>query len=952
LILFSKNQLLILNRFFLILIVLFSVFHAGAQTYTWNGHVVIHDMQSDTIPLSISGMPTVIDTNYGFAHICIDITHTYKSDLEISLISPAGTTVLLIQGIGGSGDNFTGTCLGMDGTAFSNSTAPYTGIFVPVSDVSAYNNRQNPNGVWRLIVKDIANSDTGFVNSFSIQFVNNPPRSGNPLVIPNLNEVYNSATCVYPGGAAGCDLLPDVTSSAKEILASHTETPGTLNISNATPNIGYGPIEIYGIDSCFCGTTQVPCGTICPNGEEIKHVIKQRIYQKVPGTDTLRFYDRFAGAMTYHPTHGHLHVDNWASYTLRSATSNPDARTWPIIGTGVKQSFCLINLGTCASNPGECVDNNGQSLTTFPNNNFGFHTGCGLTQGIYPGNYDVYSLSLNDPIELTNVCNGNYYIVSITDPENKFLESDETNNWVAVPITLAQQNLVPTITITGSTLICQGDSVILTASNAGSVVWSRGDTTKSIIVKTAGTYTAMNRCGGAVSSPVTITLTQPSQTASVAISVLSGDNPGCAADPITFSAVSVNGGTTPIFQWKVNGVNAGSNSSSFVLSNHINGQIVTCQLTTSLSCITNSTVQSNNITVQTAPRLLPSVTITETTGSNPTCYLDTVVYTATVYNGKNISYQWKRNGVLVGTNASNYSCNDIAVGETISCDVKALPLCDLKVAVGTGTLLNTTTSNAGAAYPTYYGNGRQQYLVLASELSALGLSAGYLNSLSFKVGGSVGNPDTLKGYTIKIAPTTASSLTTSFLAPTFTTVFGPYNYKPILNSINAHFFATPFYWNGTSNILVDICFANGIYGSAAYQTYYTTTSFPSSAYFQQDYAAGAIACSQATATTLQSNRPNMIFGRDTLVAVHSNTINMDVADTLYKFIGNGSWSLASNWMNGHIPPAILPSCSEIIIDPISRGECDLYTQQTILAGAKFTVMPTKKFMVYGKLYMY
>ena len=136
-----------------------------------------------------------------------------------------------------------------------------------------------------------------------------------------------------------------MTASGKEILDHHTENPGFLYISNATPNIGYGPIDIYGYDSCFCGTTNVPCNTTCPNGDLIKHIVKQRIFQKIPGSDTLGYYDRIAGQMTYHPAHGHLHVDNWANYTLRTPTADPDARNWPIVGTGVKQSFCLINLG-------------------------------------------------------------------------------------------------------------------------------------------------------------------------------------------------------------------------------------------------------------------------------------------------------------------------------------------------------------------------------------------------------------------------------------------------------------------------------------------------------------------------------------------------------------------------------------------------------------------------------
>lgn len=516
-------------------------FTINAQTFSWNGFEPIMDNQTDTVPIVVSGLPNVIDTTFGLAHVCMNITHTYKNDLLIKLVSPDGLVVTLISGVGGSANDFLGTCVGMDGTAFSNGQAPYTGIYLPNGNTASFNNGQNPNGTWLFIVKDQANADTGSIHSASIVFVQNPPNPGSTTVGSGPTGTYPCPTCVCPGGAAGCDLLPDMTSSAKEILTNHSEAPGFLYISNATPNIGYGPIDIYGYDSCFCGTTNVPCNTVCPNGDLIKHIVKQRIYQKIPGSDTLGYYDRIAGKMTYHPAHGHLHVDNWANYTLRTPTSDPDARNWPIIGTGVKQSFCLINLGTCAGNPGECVDNAGNPMTTFPNNNLGFHTGCGLTQGIYPGNYDVYSISLNDPIPLNNVCNGTYYIVSITDPDNNFLESDETNNWVAVPITLTQQSVSPSITASGPTLICPGGSVTLTSSTASNYIWSTGATTQSITVSAPGTYTVGTNCGSSVSysAPITITSIPISTTASSTSST-------CNGSAVQLSATTTSGGTQNI----------------------------------------------------------------------------------------------------------------------------------------------------------------------------------------------------------------------------------------------------------------------------------------------------------------------------------------------------------------------------------------------------------------------
>ena len=942
-----------MKKIITIIILISASFALKAQTFTWTGNEPLMDNESDTIPIVYLGAPAVIDTNYGVAHICVNILHSYDDDITIRLVSPAGTSVMLVQHIGGSGNNFLGTCLGMDGTAFTNAQPPYGGIFFPAGDVSSFNNGQNPSGTWLLIISDVAAPDTGVIQSASIEFTNNPPRqiassgSGAPV------GTYICPGCVCPGGAGTCDLLPDMTASAKEILLNHTEEPGFLYISNATPNIGYGPLDIYGVDSCFCGTTHVPCNTTCPNGVLIQHVVKQRVYQKVAGKDTLSFYDRVAGKMIFHPTHGHLHVDNWAKYTLRTPTSNPDARTWPIVASGTKQSFCLINLGNCASNPGECVDNNGNNVLTTPNNAVGWHTGCGLNQGIYPGSYDVYSVNLNDPMPLQNVCNGDYYIVSITDPDNDFVESDEENNWIAVPITLTQQSVAPTITTNGPTTFCQGDQLTLTASTEQNYLWSTGETTQSIVVTTPGTYTVSTNCGAssATSAPVMVTVIPQNSVASVSIAITNGSNPTCPGVSQTFTATPVNGGTAT-YQWMVNGANVGSNSPVYVSSSLVNADIVSCKLTSNITCLAAPQVLSNNITMVVNPPVDPTVAITQTTGTNPTCPGEQVSFTANTSNGLDPVYHWKLDGAVVGTNSTNFTSTSIADGQVVRCDITATATCPTTNILGTATTLNDYRSDVGAAYPTYYGNGRQQYLVRASELNALGLGQGYLKSITFNVAGAImGDPATLNGYTIKIAQTSAFVLTTTFQAPAFSTVFGPVNYKPTMGALNTHIFSSPFYWDGTSNLLVDICFSNQVVGNAAYQTYQTATPFVSTTYYQADGTGGAAACSRVTGTT-GSVRPNMIFTHAATKAVSSNIITMAVnATNTYTFTGSGNWNNPANWSNNIIPPSVLPACSHIIIDPPAGEECILNVSQTVSPGAKITVMQDKKFLIPGSLIM-
>ena len=70
---------------------------------------------------------------------------------------------------------------------------------------------------------------------------------------------------------------------------------------------------------------------------------------------------------------------------------------------------------------------------------------------------------------------------------------------------------------------------------------------------------------------------------------------------------------------------------------------------------------------------------------------------------------------------------------------------------------------------------------------------------------------------------------------------------------------------------------------------------------------------------------------------------------VYTFIGNGNWDNPTNWNNNTIPPDVLPSCYEIIVDPQIGGECILNTPQTISPGAKITVQSGKVFRLLGNL---
>jgi parallel beta-helix repeat protein len=205
--------------------------------------------------------------------------------------------------------------------------------------------------------------------------------------------------------------------------------------------------------------------------------------------------------------------------------------------------------------------------------------------------------------------------------------------------------------------------------------------------------------------------------------------------------------------------------------------------------------------------------------------------------------------------------------------VSALLLTVLHVAaqvdipIGTG-----SAGNTGSTFPSpiqdYYEGSRAQYLYKASELSAAGMSVGTITAIKFNVTALNVYGGTVQEYTMKIGTTASSTLgtvSTSWEAGT-TTVYGPVDYT-VTSGVNTFTFATPFFWNGSDNIVVEVC--NGLATNAT-GTHYTenitvpwTTglSFNGSHTIAADDAGNLCGATIAGAaiTTTATTRPNIVF---------------------------------------------------------------------------------------------
>lgn len=352
----------------------------------------------------------------------------------------------------------------------------------------------------------------------------------------------NATSCQCPPGqGTECDLLPDVTTSwyaAINYLSGPNEEAGRVYITSSTPNIGYGPLEVRGVD--LNGNRRFVCGVdtftvydpqaqqqfACPNGGTAKQLTTQRILHK--NGPTMTSYERvMPQGMTYHPTHGHTHFDQWGIFSLRMPEPGvSDPRQWPIVGQGYKLGFCLMDYYSCNASAANhhCKDNNtvynsGTTLygANFPNLGLGGSYSCSMIrQGISSGWTDVYSEYLDGMwIDLpSGTCNGQYWIVMESDPLNVIVEANDNNNYTAFPYTLSNQPTsapVAKIFCDEQAYVCAGEQVELRATPGTAYQWSNGATTNKIMAG-PGTYTVQvtSYCGTATSAPFTVVaLPQP-----------------------------------------------------------------------------------------------------------------------------------------------------------------------------------------------------------------------------------------------------------------------------------------------------------------------------------------------------------------------------------------------------------------------------------------------------------
>jgi hypothetical protein len=253
-----------------------------------------------------------------------------------------------------------------------------------------------------------------------------------------------------------------------------------------------------------------------------------------------------------------------------------------------------------------------------------------------------------------------------------------------------KSSLKPVVTITPTNpSICTGLPVLFTATttgagNAPTFQWQKNNVNQGtgmatysstvnngdqirVIVTSTDVCNPGNKDTSNVAVAIVGTVVAPAVSISTTSTLL------CTGVPAVFTANPVNGGTTPSYQWKVNGTNAGTNAATFTTSTLNNGDIVSCVLTSNAPCASPLTASSNSITVITNPSVTASIVIS--TSTQTVCAGSTIIFVASTANGGSTpTFIWKKNGLAVGTNSNVYS-STVANGDVITCELLSSANC-------------------------------------------------------------------------------------------------------------------------------------------------------------------------------------------------------------------------------------------------------------------------------------
>jgi large repetitive protein len=266
-----------------------------------------------------------------------------------------------------------------------------------------------------------------------------------------------------------------------------------------------------------------------------------------------------------------------------------------------------------------------------------------------------------------------------------------TQNSNAFMLAINTATVTPSVTIaTPNTTICTGTSVTFTATptNAGAAPqyqWqvngnnvgtntpaytsaglTNGDQVKVILTNTDA-CASLNPATSNTIAMVVNAIIQPS------VTIAQSPDSICAGAPVIFIATAANGGSAPVFQWRKNSVNTGTNSASYTDNTLKSGDTINVILTSNAACALPGTISSNTIRILVKQSITPSISISGNTSLNNGAA--TLLTSAVVNDGAAVAYQWQDSTSahswqnITGATGASFSYTPALSGDKVRCTV-------------------------------------------------------------------------------------------------------------------------------------------------------------------------------------------------------------------------------------------------------------------------------------------
>lgn len=278
------------------------------------------------------------------------------------------------------------------------------------------------------------------------------------------------------------------------------------------------------------------------------------------------------------------------------------------------------------------------------------------------------------------------------------------------------------------------------------------------------------------------------------------------------------------------------------------GTTSTVDLNYSFNGVVQTPVSMTNISGNTWQGVIPAATsptnavvtysITATNSGSITSAKGGTAYADEPLNGSSVIINATKPTICLGSSASLRGTVGIAG----------------TVAVGSGATTSATYPNP---FYSLWSNTHNQYLIRASELTAAQLAPGNITALAVEI---TAGTLVMQDFSIKMANTTAADVS-SFLAAPFVTVFTAATVTPV-SGVNTLTFSTPFVWDGTSNIVIEVCHGNSASSATMNSTALVdNTTYTSTIHAHKSAAsAGSITCTDLTTNlSTYTIRPKFTF---------------------------------------------------------------------------------------------